>query len=207
MFNEILTGKASIEPKPAPLAPYREPGPVPPVTKTCVTCSTPYHAPASSPPGLCGRCNLEIAEANARVDRLGYLAGEEQARRAANSHRIMGIVLTVLVAGGLLIFKFGMRSQMREDAAQAAGYSSYGQYESVRDQIYVSDDYSYRVDSFADDMCVCSDLACARNVQAQFKNFLRSGEAAPSDDRSEASARESTIRMAECQQKLETATP
>lgn len=202
MFNEILTGKTSLEPTPEPIAPYREPV-VAIAARSCVSCNQLYRAPAHLPPGMCARCNLELVEINARNDRMGYLQGVEQARRAESSHRLVAIVGGILVLGGLVAFKLGMRSQMREDAAQAAGYQSYSHYESIRDEIYVNDDYSYRVDSFADDMCRCTDLACARNVQAQLTIFLRSGQAAPTDDRSEASARKSLIRVADCQHKLE----
>jgi len=201
VFNEILTGKASLEPKPEPMAPYRELGTMPPVHHACVTCSQRYLAPAGSTASLCATCQLEIVEANARNDRLAFQLSEDQARRAARSHRWMATIIGTLVVVGLGLFRYGMRSQMREDAAIGAGYESYSEYEAERDAVYPTDEYSRQVQSMADDMCRCSDLPCARNLQRLFGQFVRSHS--PTDDKADESARADSIRLADCQARIE----
>ncbi len=66
MFNEILTGKATLEPPPAPVEPYREPS-VPEVPVTCASCGTSFRVKVGVEQKLCARCNLAAAEANAAV--------------------------------------------------------------------------------------------------------------------------------------------
>lgn len=201
MFNDILTGKSSLEPKPAPMAPYREQGVVPPVQETCVGCGRTFPAPANTIATHCQSCLLSIRELNAQNERVAFMAAEDEARRANNSHRLFAIIGGIVVVVGLGIFKFGMRSQMREDAAIGAGYSSYDDYKRDSERVYATDEYSSEVHSIASEMCFCKDLKCARDVQSKFINYSRSH--APSDDMAEKYARQESIRLADCQAAIE----
>jgi hypothetical protein len=203
MFNEILTGKASLDPQPKPLEPFREAGELPPVTETCVGCGRSFKAPANRIATHCASCMLQIAELNAANDRMAFVAAEAEAQRKQNSQRLFSIIGGIVVVAGLIVFKAGMRSQMREDAAVGAGYKSYDEYKELRDEIRLSpnDEFSSRLSDFASDMCRCKDLQCARDIQATLTNFTRTHS--PSDDQSNASARVSLGRLADCQQTIE----
>ncbi len=203
MFNDILTGKASVAPEPAPMEPYREQGALPPVTETCVGCGMSFKAPAGTVATHCPSCQLRTFELNAQNDRMAFLAAEEDHRRKQNSQRLFAIIGGVVVLIGLVFFRYGMRSQRRDDAAQAAGYSDYDDYKRERAavRLYPSDDYSRQLDSLASDMCYCKDLKCARDVQTKYVNYVRTH--GPSDDDSEASARASIEKLGTCQATIE----
>ena len=178
MFNDILTGKASLEPPKAP--PAVDDAPTPPAR------------PALSPEQIAAN---EAASAKAMRD------AETAFRKNEASHRLL-VTCIVLFAGVAFAFiRYQMKKQMREDSARAAGYSSYDNYKEESAKVYPSDDYSYKVNQFASDMCSCQDLACARNVQAQYTRHLRSG--APSDDNARASVEQDARKLAECQDILE----
>lgn len=201
MFNDILTGKSSIEPKPAPMDPYRQQGVVPAVKETCTGCGRTYETPSNTVATHCQSCRMQIFELNAQNERMAFHAAETEARRAQNSHRLFAIVGGIVVVIGLAFFRFGMRSQMREDAAIGAGYSSYDDYKRESERVYATDAYSSEVHSLASEMCFCKDLKCARDVQSKFVNYNRSH--APSDDMSEKYARQESIRLADCQATIE----
>jgi len=202
MFNDILTGKASNQPAPPPLAPYREQAELPPVTHSCTSCAQLYKAPAGSVAGQCSTCHVAMIEANQKQSAALLHASEESARKAERSHYIFRFVIAIAICCGIGAFKYGMKKQMREDAAVGAGYKSYAEYESERDAVYPTDDYSYQVNRFADEMCGCEDLRCAREVQAKYTRFLPTG--APSDDKARASVDQDLARLGECQARHET---
>jgi len=62
MFNEILTGQASLEPKPATGGPYRE-NEVPNENRTCARCHGAFVVPATSTAQTCVSCQLSAAQA------------------------------------------------------------------------------------------------------------------------------------------------
>jgi hypothetical protein len=142
-----------------------------------------------------------LVEENTGQSQLLARASVEQARRARHTWRVLRVVLGIALAIAIGLFKYGMRTQMREDAAHAAGYHSYAEYKQERDAVYPTDDYSYEIQRLAEQMCRCTDLHCARDVQAQYRVFVRSG--APSDDGARASVEQDSTRLAECQAKLE----
>lgn len=197
MFNELLTGKATLEPPPAPQSPYREPGVLPPVTHTCTTCHRSYRGRSGSIAGTCGSCQ----EINARNDALAFQQAEAAQQRVQNQHKLFVFIGSVVVVVLALVFKLGMKTQLREDLAQGAGYKSYGDYKKQRDAVSPSDAYSQRIHSLASDMCFCKDLKCARDVQTAFVNYSRSHS--PSDDKSEASASAEVAKLADCQNAIE----
>jgi hypothetical protein len=175
MFNDILTGKASLEAK-AP----------PPVV------DAPPPQPALSAEQIAAN---EAASARAlREAEIAY--NKNQA-----SHRLLITLGVVFLAVMVVVIRSQMRKQMREDNARAAGYSSYAEYKEESAKVYPSDEFSYKVNRFADEMCYCQDLACARNVQAQYTRYVRSS--APSDDESRASVEQDARRLADCQELLE----
>ncbi|HEY4176210.1 MAG TPA: hypothetical protein VGM90_05245 [Kofleriaceae bacterium] len=63
MFNEILTGKATLEPKPPMGGPYREPE-VPNEQRSCARCRHPFVVPATSAAQTCVSCQLSLAQAS-----------------------------------------------------------------------------------------------------------------------------------------------
>ena len=201
MFNELLTGKATLEPAPEPQAPYREPGVLPPLEHTCATCHRSYRGPAGSVAGTCASCQLAVRELDARNDALAFQQAEAAQQRVHNRHKLFVFIGGLVVVALLGVFKFGMRSQLREDLAQGAGYKSYDAYKKQRDTVSPSDAYSQRVHSLASDMCFCKDLKCARDVQTTFVNYARTHS--PSDDTSEASAKVDLDKLGDCQVAIE----
>lgn len=177
MFNDILTGKASLEPKAPPLVDAPPPPPAAALTAEQIAAN-------------------EAASARALRD------AEIAYNKNQASHRLMITLGVIFLAATVAFIRHQMRKQMREDSAQAAGYSSYAEYNEESAKVYPTDEYSYKVNRFASDMCYCQDLACARNVQAQYTRYLRSG--APSDDESRASVEQDARKLAECQELLET---
>ena len=176
MFNDILTGKATLESK-APPPPVEEPPPP---------------KPALTPEQIAAN---EAASAQAMRE------AEVAYNKTQASHRLMITLGVIFLAAVLAFIRHQMRKQVREDQARAAGYSSYDDYKEEAAKVYPTDEYSYQVSRFASDMCNCQDLACARNVQAQYTRYLRSG--APSDDKSRASVAQDAGKLAECQDILE----
>jgi cell division septation protein DedD len=201
VFNELLTGKATLDPPPQPQSPYREPGVVPPVTHTCPTCRQAYRARAGSIAGTCGSCQ----EIQARNDALAFQQAEAAQQRVQNQHKLFVFIGSIVIVALAVVFKVGMKTQLREDLAQGAGYQSYSDYQKQRDTVAPSDEYSRRVHALASDMCACKDLACARNVQTTFVSYSRSHR--PSDDNSEASASADVAKLADCQHAIESASP
>jgi len=107
MFNDILTGKASLEPKRESNGPYREQAVLPPIQHVCVTCGQRYQGPAGSVPGCCSTCHVAIVEANARESALAVHAAQEHARRAGKSHRVLRALLIVAIGIGAALFRYG----------------------------------------------------------------------------------------------------
>ena len=200
MFNEILTGKASNQPPPEPISPYRE-NVVPPIRHMCISCSESYDAPAGSEPDRCPTCRLAMAELNRRESDHVFQAAQVQRARAERSHRILYGIIMVAAIIAVGFARYAMHAQMREDAAAGAGYHSYADYKTERDMVYATDDYSIRIHELAGDMCACKDLACARNVQTQFVRFARTGS--PGDDMARKSVDQDTVRLGECQATFE----
>ena len=198
MFNEILTGKASLEPKPAAAIP---PAALPPVQHDCIDCGRRYEAAAGSASARCGACHVAMVERNTALSAQLMHATGDRMRRDARNRMIVRVVLGLVVSAGIIAFRAGMKHQMRDDAAQAAGYRDYDEYKSERDAVYPTDEFSQRVQSFANDMCRCTDLACARTTLAQYRSFLRSGQ--PSDDTAQASADRDDQRLRDCEANLE----
>ena len=201
MFNELLTGKATLEPAPEPQAPYREPGVLPPLEHTCATCHQSYRGPAGSVAGTCASCQLAVRELDARNDALAFQQAEAAQQRVHNRHKLFVFIGGLVVVALLGVFKFGMRSQLREDLAQGAGYKSYGDYQ--RDAVSPSDAYSRQIHALAGDMCLCKDLRCARDVQTTFVSYSRTHR--PSEEASEASAKADIAKLADCQNAIEAA--
>lgn len=201
MFNEILNRQASLEPTSEAKDPYREQGVLPPIRHACIACGSTYEAPAGSVPARCGPCHLAMVESNQKESAALHRAQEEHARKAANSQRLVRWGLMIAIAVGAGLFKYGMRTQMREDAAVGAGYSSYDEYTSERDRIYPTDNFSRRTNELADQMCRCSDLACARDVRALYSHHVGAG--GPTDDTARASAAQDNARLDACQARFE----
>jgi hypothetical protein len=201
MFNEILTGKASLEAKPPAVDPYREESIPAEITLTCLRCSKEYTAKGGTAAGNCGACNAVIAQENAAASAAAFREAENRFNKNEASHAVMK---TLLVIGFLVVIAFirhQMRKAQRDDAAQAAGYSDYNDYKTESAKVYPTDEFSHRVNSFASDMCYCQDLACGRNVYAQYSRYVKSN--APSDDKASESAQQDAQKLGDCMATLE----
>lgn len=73
MFNEILTGKASLETKPKD--PYREPD-VPDVTVPCDQCRRTFTKKATGPATKCVQCHMDNAAREAALTQNAYASPE-----------------------------------------------------------------------------------------------------------------------------------
>ena len=197
MFNEILTGKATLEAQPPQASPYREQATLPSIKHACMRCQQTYSAPAGSTAGNCPACCMTVAALS--TDAV-HRAMAEQARRD-RSHKLFRGALFVVIAIGVAAFRWGMRTQMREDAAVGAGYHSYAEYQAEQSAVYPTDELSQTVHDFANELCRCSDLACSRNVQAQLRLYVRNH--GTTDDRARASVDADTERLYACAAKLE----
>jgi hypothetical protein len=129
MFNEILTGKASIEHTP-PVAP-------------------PVQAPA---PSRVSPAALANAEASARA----FAESEAQRRRAQNSHRILAVAAAVVASLGFAMFRWGMRDAYEKDLRAGYGYSD--ESSSVTYDPFVSEarGFASQMCSCADKQCAWS---------------------------------------------------
>ena len=201
MFNEILTGKASLEVKPPPADPYREESVPAEITLKCLRCSKDYTAKGGTAPGNCGACNALIAQENAAASAAAFREAEDRFNRNEASHRILKALLFVAFLIVVAFVRYQMRKAQRDDAARAAGYSDYSDYKTESAKVYPTDEFSYRVSSLASDMCYCQDLACGRNVYAQYSRYVKSN--APSDDKASESAEQDGLKLADCLATLE----
>ena len=159
MFNEILTGKSSLEPARITESPYRTES-VPEISLTCAECNARYVAPVGTPAGRCGACHVALVARNQAASRAalyGSLAAIDGRRRG---HRWMrwALLATVSVTLGLI------RMQMRKDLAAS---------EPRQRAVYVADPYVQQIRDYGVEMCGCADAACASTVRAKWMNWQR----------------------------------
>ena len=183
MFNEILTGKASVELTPVPENPYRTEA-VPNVSLTCVDCGTRYQAPIGTPVGRCGACHVALVSRNQAAS----MAALHQSRAAIDArqrgHRWMRWALLAVVACTLGLIKRQMRKEMAASQPKPQ-------------RIYIYDSYVEAVHRFQVDMCSCPDAACKSRIRAQWMNWQRTA-VVPSDSDVLDLARESEDAMFAC---------
>ena len=89
-----------------------------------------------------------------------------------------------------------MRLQERDDAARAAGFSSYAEFEERAAKGVPTDELSYDIHRIADEMCRCEDLKCSREVLANYQNKVSRGT--PSDELARRSIATDSDRLAAC---------
>lgn len=178
MFNDILTGKASLEPTPEGDGggPYRKPQ-VPQVSVTCVDCKKPYAVPANTPPGRCALCHVRFAEANTPMN----VRANDWQERQDQSHRVFRVVVGIAIAVGVAIFRVGMRHSMEEDARGSYSYQEPVYDDKPYDPALEPDVFSAKISSFADQMCACADRDCAWRVENDFELWSRANQA-PTDE-------------------------
>jgi hypothetical protein len=195
MFNEILTGKASIEPQPAVADPYRQES-VPDVSKTCVDCQQTFTTKITNPVTRCQRCHLTLVEANAAASARAYAETEAQLSRERTHAWIRRAVL-ILICGTIVAFiKYEMRKQYAEDMRAANGGLSYS-----NEHYY--DPYVSQTRGYADHMCFCEDLKCARDVQREYTLWSRNTTDRPENDDAAAAASVELERLGNCLAKHE----
>lgn len=159
MFNEILTGKSTLERAPAQASPYREES-VPQITLVCSDCQARYQAPVGTPPGRCGACHVALVSRNQAASTAALhesLAAIDERRR---HYRWFRRAMILAVACVLAFIKF----EMRKDLAASQ----------PREQpVYISDPYIDQIRSYAIEMCACPDAACTTTVRAKWMNWQR----------------------------------
>ncbi|MDB4957099.1 MAG: hypothetical protein JWO36_4668 [Myxococcales bacterium] len=201
MFNEILTGKASLENKPPPAGPYRESS-VPDVTLTCTDCQKAFVTKAGSGATKCAVCHVLAVQANAAASSRAVENANATLRRSGSNATMFRIMIVVAIAIGLGIFKTGMRRQLDEDARIASGDR-----DSFRSYFGPQDPFTAKVASFAEQMCSCGDAACARAIHGQFQMWSRSHQDAPQDDQASDAAAEQTTRYFDCMKRIQAPPP
>jgi hypothetical protein len=186
VFNEILTGKATLEP---PRMTVEQVAALPDVTHSCVRCTKQYTAKASSPPGHCSACNAIVVQENAAESARAYNAAAANIRSSQASVRLIKVLFVIAISIVFGFIKYSMRKQMREDNAAAASRN----YEYTPSY---DDEYSTQIRYFSNDMCSCQDAACASQVRNRFQVWQRrQGGATESSQEAAAPALE---RMSTC---------
>lgn len=197
MFNDILTGKATLEPKPETESPYRKAAELPPQKFTCVVCGSVYEAAAGSTHGRCSPCFLAMVEKNtADSDRYRREAAAQMARNA-RSQKIVRIGLALGASALFAFIKIQMRDQQREDAAVGAGYKSYADYQAQENG---PDELAAQVHDLAQDGCSCMDAMCARDKEVKLRRLMQ--DASPSNSASRDAIAADVSRFADCAAKL-----
>jgi hypothetical protein len=187
VFNEILTGKATLEPPPSPV----QPGVVHlDVEHSCVRCTKSYLAKSGSAPAHCPSCHAIVVQENAAESARAYNAAAANIRSSEASVRLFKLLLVIAAAIVFGFIKYSMRKQMRDDnAAAAARYSHY-------DDTPAYDEYSSTVEDFSREMCRCSDAMCASQIRNRFQMWQR--RQAGVEESSMQAAEPALQRMASC---------
>ena len=193
MFNEILTGQASLEQKAVVADPYRQES-IPQITLTCVDCAKTYPANIGTPPGRCGACHVRFAEANAAASARAYAGVQDGIERRKRNAWLLRTAALTVCGIALALFKLGMRHQMAEDARQAAGVSGHESTASF-------DPYAMQADDFARTMCACHDASCAQDTLVQFERWTRATPS-PTDSDALDAASAATAKLGDCYAKL-----
>jgi hypothetical protein len=200
VLNELLTGQASLEP-PREASPYREPS-VPQRTQRCLGCNQSFSTPVTPDVARhCPTCTLAGLEAQPASARATVRAFEEQERKARARFRILKWGAFTALGVSVAFVRVAIRKEERESAAQAAGYSSYAEYEHERDAVYPTDEFSDKVHDLTQQMCSCEDLKCARDVRAALDQHVSRNSA--TDEMAEKSAAADMDKLFACQAKLE----
>lgn len=183
MFNEILTGKATLEPPPQATPPavgFLD------VTHSCVRCTKEYPAKTGSVPGHCPSCHTFVVQENAAASARAFNAAAANIRSSEASVRLIKVLVVIAAAIVFGFIKYNMRKQIREDNA-AAHSNNY---------VYSYDEYSSTVEDYARQMCGCPDAACASQVRNRFQMWQR--RQAGVEDSSQQAAEPALERMATC---------
>ncbi len=193
MLNEILTGKATLEPPPPPISPYREPS-VPELALTCATCSKTFRAKAGSETKQCPTCYLSAVEASAAAQGRALSASLASSEARARNRRTVQYAIMVLVVCVLGFLNCQLRQEQIERAAKhedpLARFRS---------------EYSERLATFAGEMCSCQDLACAHDVERSFTAWWHTPEATPGPDDDDDYDEREAKEYADCLSALEAA--
>jgi len=183
MFNEILTGKATLDPQPVSHSPYRTES-VPQVTWTCVDCNANYQASVGTPRGRCGPCQLAMASRNQAASNAALQASLAAIDERRRGHRWIRWALGAVLACVLAF----IRMEARKDLAASQPREL---------AVYVSDPYVDQIQSYAGEMCACADAVCASTVRAKWMNWQRYA-IQPTDSDVLAAASDATSALMDC---------
>lgn len=200
MLNELLNGKATLEAPPPEVSPYRTEE-VAEVSRSCVLCRQMFRTRVSSTTQYCMTCTIAGLEASTAAANRREREYEDAFRKSSSRGKVIAVSLGLAVTLLLVFVRYQMKKSALEDAALAAGYSSVEELERAVEKGVPTDEFSRRVGNLADAMCSCSDVNCARTVQAQVQNHLVQGS--PSDELAERSVRHDLARLSSCQATLE----
>lgn len=126
MFNEILTGKASLDPKSPPLIASPIGEPVVDQHRTCTTCGRPFVASASHHV-KCGPCNVATIQQAQQESARNLAAAALRQQSDERTWTVLRWIFVALVGLGLAFYRYGMRKQMAEDNAVMHGHRPYSQ--------------------------------------------------------------------------------
>ena len=171
MFNEILTGKASLERQAVPGAPYREPS-VPEEKRACVSCGQPFPTLVTSAARTCSRCNF-AAESRLQAQILEL----SESSRAANRRALRKTrwLWSLLVLPLLVAFKVGIQRQYDEDMRTAGGEHA----SDARTPPKEDTSFQWALKSYRDEMCHCKDTVCTAATRAQVAELFRGAQLSP----------------------------
>ena len=191
MFNEILTGKATLEP-PVVVDPYRE-GTTPEVTLTCTDCQESFRTKVGSGATRCGVCRVKVMEAQRAENELAIAHATYSLQQSQSNAKVIRYVVIAVIGFGLAFMKYQMRESLHEDMSvgqsKVYGYTAY------------DDPFAAKVHDYATDMCFCSDYACARGVLGAFDHWRRTA-AVPTDEAVLDQVSQETDRFRACYTKL-----
>jgi hypothetical protein len=193
MFNEILTGKQTLDQPPVSMDPYRVES-VPEVSVMCVSCLEDFKTKVQNKDAMrCPPCHVSFVEANQAASARALREAEGRFEKSRRDRRlyVLAIGAFFAIAGAFT------RYQMKKDFAEAWGHKSESTYVGS-----YSDDYSYALYNFSGDACRCQDLKCGRDVQIKVDQFLKRAPGPSSDTASEQGSK-SLEAIADCLGKLE----
>jgi hypothetical protein len=127
---------------------------------------------APEPPPRPPPAPVAYQDSYAAESRLALALAEADLRRERSHARIRRAVLIVICGTIVAFIKFQMRRQQQEETAAESPYFSEHYY----------DPYVAKTREYAEHMCFCEDLKCAREVQREYTVWSRSTTDRPQHD-------------------------
>ena len=193
MFNELLTGKATLDPPPMAADPYRVES-VPEVSVMCVSCLKDFKTKVHNSSAMrCPSCHVAFVEANQVESARALASAEARFERSRRDTRLWLFAVGAVISLALGFIRYQMKKDLRESAGSQSSDVYIGSY---------TGEYSYALYNFSGDACRCADLKCGREVQVRVDQFLKRSPG-PTDDNDSKLGTASLQNLADCLGKLE----